>query len=358
MIVTKTPLRISFAGGGTDLEAFYSREYGAVVSASIEQYVYIALHTYCENKIMLKYSKTEIADDVDHIQHPLIRECMRIAGVDDNLEIASFADITSGTGLGSSSSFAVGLIKALYAHRGKQITAAETAELASTVEIERLHEPIGKQDQYAAAYGGLNHIRFNPDGSVTVTPIALSREQYEQLQENMIMFYTGVTRSAGSILAEQRKNTISDAEKFNNLRRMRTLADELHAKLQRGEIDAIGEVLHKGWLLKRELATSISNSKLDEYYERGIKAGAVGGKVLGAGGGGFLLFYCKKDKQQELIRELSELRPYKVHFDTHGSQVLHLGPTPAQTFVQKQQRQQRPKRAAQGVDDENWSLVR
>jgi D-glycero-alpha-D-manno-heptose-7-phosphate kinase len=325
MIITKTPYRVSFAGGGTDLPAFSSREYGAVVSMAIDKYIYLALHTYFEKKIVLKYSKTEIVDKVDEIQHPLIRECMRITGTSDNIEITSFADIpSSGSGLGSSSAFCVGLIKALNAHQGKNISAETAASKAAEVEMERLREPIGPQDQYAAAYGGINYIRFNTDGTVHVEPILLSREQREILEDNLIMFYTGITRSASSILTEQQKNTLNDVAKFNNLRKMRDLADELRTKLQSGNIKALGEMLHKGWLLKRELASGISSGKIDEYYERGLMAGATGGKLLGAGGGGFLLFYCEKQKQPELIRELAELKPVKFRFDMQGARVIYV----------------------------------
>ena len=323
MIITKTPFRVSFVGGGTDLSAFYTREYGAVVSMAIDKYVYIALHKYFENKIVLKYSKTEVVDSVDDIQHHLIRECMKITGVSDSIEITSFADIpSSGSGLGSSSAFCVGLIKALNAYQGKNISAEKAAELATVVEIEKLHEPIGPQDQYATAFGGLNYIRFNQDGTVHVEPIILSREQRQIIEENLIMFYTGITRSAKSILTEQQENTINDVDKFNILRKMRNLADELRSKLQTGNIKAIGEMLHKGWLLKKELASGITSNIIDSYYERGMSAGAVGGKLLGAGGGGFLLFYCEKLKQADLINELAELKPFKFGFDMQGTRVI------------------------------------
>ncbi len=325
MIITKTPFRVSFAGGGTDLEAFWSREYGAVVSTGIDKFVYLALHKYFEPKIVLKYSQTESVDHVNEIQHPLIREGMKISGVSDHIEITSFADIpSSGSGLGSSSSFIVGLIKALHAYKGENISAERCAQMACDVEIERLHEPIGKQDQYAAAYGGINYIRFNPDGTTIVEPIILSREQREILEDNMIMFYTGITRKASGILSEQKKNTATDAEKFLNLRKMRDLADELRARLSRGDIKAMGEILHKGWMLKKELAGGISTGQIDEWYERGRMAGAAGGKILGAGGGGFILFYCDKHKQPDLIQELSELKPVKFRFEPQGTRVIYV----------------------------------
>ena len=325
MIITKTPLRVSFAGGGTDLAAFYEQEEGMVVSSAISLSIYLAVHEFFEKKIVLKYSQTEEVAEVDEIAHPLIRECMKLAGAGAPLELTSFADIPSkGSGLGSSSSFAVGLIKALNAHQGRNIGPEGCAAGACEVEIDRLGEPIGKQDQYAAAYGGLNTIRFRPDGSVHVDPIIMSREKRKQLDENLVMFYTGITRSASGILQEQKKNTTDDSAKFRSLQTMKGMAVELAEALNEGHIDAVGDFMHQGWLEKRKLAAKISNAEIDGWYEAGRAAGARGGKLLGAGGGGFLMFYCDSDKQEALRESLSDLREVPFGLETQGTRVLYV----------------------------------
>ena len=326
MIITKTPFRLSFMGGGTDLEAFYEREYGAVVSVTLNWHVYIALHRYFEPKFVLKYSKTEVVDHPDQVQHPLIRECLRISQTREPIEVSSFADIpSSGSGLGSSSAFAVGLIKALHAHAGKNLSAEKCAGLACDVEIARLHEPIGKQDQYAAAFGGLNYLKFLPGGCVVVEPILMPRTCRGELENHLILFYTGVVRQASGILQEQRDNTTRDQGKFDNLRRMRDMADTLRENLDAGRFEQLGSVLHQSWLLKRELASNVSSVEIDNYYARGLKAGGVGGKLLGAGGGGFLLFYAPPASHAAIRAELSELRSFKVRFDHQGTRVIYTG---------------------------------
>ncbi|MDD9954347.1 MAG: GHMP kinase [Candidatus Woesearchaeota archaeon] len=326
MIITKTPFRISFAGGGTDLAAFYEQEYGAVVSTTIDKFMYIAIHKFFERKIMLKYSKTELVDSPDEIEHPLIRECMNIANFNDFVEITSFADIPSkGSGLGSSSSFSVGMLKALASYQGKNISPAQAAEQACTVEIEKLGDPIGKQDQYAAAFGGFNYIRFNPDGSVFVEPIIIKPEQKEEINKHLLMFYTGITRKATTILAEQQQNTISSEAKFNNLKKMRDLANELRVELMNGNVHAIGEFLHKGWTYKKDLASGISSGNIDEYYEQARQAGAVGGKILGAGGGGFLLFWCPPEKHEALKKALGDLEHVPIRLEPQGAHIIYTG---------------------------------
>jgi D-glycero-alpha-D-manno-heptose-7-phosphate kinase len=323
LIITKTPLRVSFAGGGTDLAEFYGREEGAVVSTAIDKYVYIALHRFFENRIVLKYSRTEVVETIDEIQHPLIRECLRVSQLSDPVEITSFADIpATGSGLGSSSSFTVGLLKALHAFRGRNISPEACADLACSVEIDRLGEPIGKQDQYAASFGGLNFVRFLANGSVAVEPIVLSREKRAELESNLVLFYTGLTRKATGILTEQKANTRS-AEKFALLQQMRLLAGRLRDELVRGNVTAMGEILHEGWMLKRQMASGISSGPIDEFYKRGRQAGAFGGKLLGAGGGGFLLFFCPADRQAEVARALPELRSIPFRFDPQGARIIY-----------------------------------
>ncbi|MDB6132391.1 MAG: kinase [Verrucomicrobiales bacterium] len=325
MIITKTPFRASFAGGGTDLPAFYEKEDGMVVSMAINSFVYLAVHRFFENRIVLKYSETESVEHVDQIRHGLIRECLKIVGVSEPLEITSFADIPSrGSGLGSSSAFAVGLISALQAFKGLPVSPERSAHLACEVEIGRLGEPIGKQDQYAAAYGGLNTITFRADGTVNVEPITLEDEARRHMEEHLVMFYTGLVRSASEILSEQKKATESDKDKFALLRDMKSLAVHLRDELQKGHVDRLGPLMHEGWLMKKGLAAKISLPEIDAAYEAAMQAGATGGKLLGAGGGGFLLFYCPPSKRAELMRRLAPLRAVPIRMELRGSRVAFL----------------------------------
>lgn len=326
MIISKTPFRVSFCGGGSDLAEFYRRSgYGAVVSSAIDKFAYIALHRFFENRFVLKYSQTEISDDVASIRHPLIRECLLLTDTTEPLEITSFADIpSSGSGLGSSSAFSVGLIHALFAQKGRMPTREMCASGACEVEIGRLREPIGKQDQYAAAYGGLNYIRFNADGSVHVDPIIMAGEKYQSLAEHLCLFYTGVTRKASDILTEQRRNIESDESRFANLMLMRNQADRLRDELAAGNIGALGSLLHEGWLLKRQMASGVSNPRLDEIYARAVAAGAKGGKLLGAGGGGFFLFYCEPAQKQSLIAALGDLRHVDFQLERQGTRIIYV----------------------------------
>jgi D-glycero-alpha-D-manno-heptose-7-phosphate kinase len=322
MITAKAPFRISFVGGGSDMESFYSKGYGAVVSTAIDKYMYIMIHPYFHEKIRVKYSKTEDVEDIDELKHPLVRECLRLVGIEKGVEIASIADVPAGTGIGSSSTFTVCLLHALYTHKGKFVTKGRLAREACNVEINILKEPIGKQDQYAASYGGLNYIRFNRDGTVFVEPIVLNPEVKRRLERNLLMFYVGNAREAGRILKEQ-KQIMKQEEKYERVRKMVQLAEEMRDSLNRGVIRDIGEAVHKGWLLKKELASGISNPALDHYYEKALRAGAVGGKLLGAGGGGFLLFYCEPKYQNKVRRSLN-LRELKFRFDYEGSKIVYM----------------------------------
>jgi D-glycero-alpha-D-manno-heptose-7-phosphate kinase len=325
MIITKTPFRASFCGGGTDLPAFFEQEDGMVVSMAINSFVYLAVHRFFENRIVLKYSETESVTHVDQIKHGLIRECLKIVGVDEPLEITSFADIPSkGSGLGSSSAFAVGLISALQALKGLPVSPEISAALACEVEIGRLGEPIGKQDQYASAYGGMNAITFRGDGTVEVEPISLSEETRRHMEEHLVMFYTGLVRSASEILREQRKATETDRDKFGQLQQMKGLAVTLKTALEKGEVDQLGPLMHEGWLIKKRLAAKISMPEIDAAYDAAISAGATGGKLLGAGGGGFLLFYCPPAKRAELMRRLAPLRAVPIRMELRGSRVAFL----------------------------------
>lgn len=326
MIISKTPFRVSFAGGGSDLAEFYRHGYGAVVSSAIDKFVYLAIHRFFEARFMLKYSQTETAESIDTIQHPLIRECLRYACTKDFLEITSFADIpSSGSGLGSSSAFSVGLIHALLALQGRMASHETCAAAACEVEIDRLKEPIGKQDQYAAAYGGMNYIRFNADGSVHVDPIILDRSTRDALDRRLLMFFTGVTRKASGILAEQRQNILSDRQRFDNLSRIRDQADELRTALGTGNIDAIGTTMHEGWLRKKQMASGVSNPEFDQIYDTARAAGAIGGKILGAGGGGFFLFYVEPNKRQSVLSALAKLRHIDMQLERQGTRIIYVG---------------------------------
>lgn len=323
MIISKSPFRVSFAGGGSDLAAFYRKGYGAVLSSSIDKYVYLALHRFFEDRYLLKYAQTESVTAVDEIRHPLIRECLKITQCTDFLEITSFADIpASGSGLGSSSAFCVGLINAISAFQRQLMSKESLAAKACEVEIERMGEPIGKQDQYASAYGGLNYIRFNADDSVQVTPILLSKVERSALDESLVMFYTGITRKASSVLTEQNQNLATDADKYAAMCRIRDGADRLAEELAGGNLDAVGLEMNAGWELKKTMARGISSPELDEIYTIAMAAGALGGKLLGAGGGGFFLFYCPPAKQQGLSAALRRLRQVPLNLDREGSRII------------------------------------
>lgn len=326
MIITRTPFRVSFAGGGSDISSFYEKNGGCVLSTTVNKYMYLSIHPSFEAKeTVLKYSQTEIVDDVKKIQHKYFKEVLEMLRV-SGVEIVSTADVPAGTGLGSSSSFTVGLLHSLYSYKGKFVSKEKLAQKACEIEIERLKNPIGKQDQYAAAYGGLNFYEFNRDGSVFVEPIIMKTELYRTLEENLMMFYTGQLHSASAILKEQSSN-ITAGDKEQNQLRMCELARELKDELQHNNIDAMGEILHEGWKLKRTLASGISNPQIDEYYDLAIKAGAIGGKLLGAGGGGFLLFYVPKKRQME-VRAALKLIQMPMEFERQGSSVIYVGTKP------------------------------
>lgn len=302
---------------------FYRKHEGCVLSTSINKYMYISIHPYFnENQTALKYSQNEIVDDVGQIQHRIMRQVLTDMDV-SGVEIVSTADVPSGTGLGSSSSFTVGLLHTLNCYKGKYVSQKKLAEEACKVEIEKLGAPIGKQDQYAAACGGLNMITFHQNDEVTVEPIIMDKNTCRTLENNLIMFYTGITHDANQILAEQKQN-ISQTDKTNNLIRMCDLAKEMKSSLECNNISEFGRILNEGWELKRKLASGISGQAIDDMYEKALHNGAVGGKLLGAGGGGFLLFYCEKDKQSQLEAALG-LRRFDFHFEFDGTSVVYIG---------------------------------
>lgn len=305
------------------MPGFYSLSPGAVLSTSINKYMYISSHRYFEpDKIRVKYSKTETVGDVKNLQHPILREVFKQFGIAGGLEVSSIADVPSGTGLGSSSSFTVGLLHNLNIIRNKTITKDSLAEEACYVEIDLLNEPIGKQDQYAAAFGGLNIFQFKSNGDVFVETMHPNKEVLSQLENNLMMFYTGDQRSASHILLEQSKN-IQEEEKFRTLKKMVALVSDAKSAIVSGRLDDFGKILHENWMLKKNLASGISNSTLDSAYESAISAGAIGGKLLGAGGGGFLLFYCPVQSQPKVIEALKGMRKFDFKFEHEGSKLIH-----------------------------------
>lgn len=323
MIITKTPFRVSFCGGGSDIADFYKRYGGCVLSTSINRYMYLTIHPYFdEGKTALKYSQNEIVSSIHDIQHSIFH-CVLNEQKVSGVEISSTADVPSGTGLGSSSSFTVGLLHTLACYRGEYISKNVLAKEACAVEIDKLGAPIGKQDQYAAAFGGLNFISFHKDDSVSVDPIVTKRSTLKELQRNLVMFYTGLTHNANEILAEQKRN-ISQADKTKNLIQMCELARNMKGSLENNCLNDFGQILHEAWMRKKELAGTISNPRIDELYTMALENGAVGGKLLGAGGGGFLLFYCPWEKQV-LLREKLRLKPFSFEFEHDGSSIVYMG---------------------------------
>ena len=314
---------MSFVGGGSDLAVFYRKFGGAVVSTAINQFVYITVNKKFDEKIRVSYSKTEEARTVDRIKHPLVREAMKLLKIDGGMEITSVADIPGkGSGLGSSSSFTVGLLHALHAYAERYAGAEQLAQEACEIEIGRCGEPIGKQDQYAAAYGGLNFIQFHEDDSVSIEPILCKRETLRTIQDHILVFYTGITRSASDVLKHQQSAVASEKKKQAVMRKMVALAEQMKSELQRNRAGAFGEIIHEGWLLKKSLTSGISTDAIDGWYAKARKAGAVGGKLLGAGAGGFLMFYAPPEKHEAITQSLGKLRRMDFKFEPQGSRIL------------------------------------
>ncbi|MGL4676069.1 MAG: GHMP kinase [Brevinema sp.] len=320
MIISRTPFRISFVGGGSDFADYYREYGGAVISTSIQKYMYLSMHPHFESEsFLLKYSKIEDILNYEEIKHPILREVLKLYSI-KGIEFHANADIPSGTGLSSSSAFTAGLITLCNAYTEKFMTQENIAQLACHIEIELLKDPIGKQDQYACACGGLNHIEFHPDETVSVSPLILPKTRLLQLENNLMLFYTGVTRSAGSILQEQKENIQT---KLHNLHKIVKLVADLKYELLSGNIDSMGELLHTNWMYKKELASGISNPIVEESYTSALKHGASGGKLLGAGGGGFLLFYVVEKNQAAVRKALHNLREVPFSFDTMGTTLIH-----------------------------------
>ena len=322
MIVSRTPMRMSFVGGGSDIPAYYHFEEGAVLSTSINKYMYVSVNKKFDGDIRLSYSLTEDVNDVDKIKHPIVRNTLKMLEISGGIEIASMADIPSkGSGLGSSSSYTVGLLNALYAFKNKSISQNELGKLASHVEINLCGEPIGKQDQYSAAHGGINLIKFHSDESVTVEPIICKKSFIEQLEKSMLMFYTGITRSASTLLREQSDN-MNNSVKRSLIKEMASLSYDLKYMFENDDLDSVGELLDKNWKLKSQISSGITNPQIDDWYQKGINAGATGGKLLGAGNGGFIMFYVPSEKQKNVINALKNLKRIPFSFDNLGSQIV------------------------------------
>ena len=321
MIISQTPLRIGLLGGGTDLPGYYREHGGRVLNCAIDKYVYVIVKQRFDDDIYVNYSKKEIVSRVDDLEHELVREAMHMAGVVNGVEITTLADIPSGggSGLGSSSAVTVGLLQALFAYQGRQVSAEELAERACTIEIERCRKPIGKQDQYIAALGGIRDIRFGPGDEVVAQELGLSAAGRRALQQQIMLFYTGVTRSADSILVEQRANIESTRPQLDLLR---DLAGFAAGRLRNGDVDAIGPAMRESWEAKRKLATGVSNDEVDAAVTRALDAGASGAKLTGAGGGGFLLVICPMERQRAVRENLAGMRELPIKLDHLGSRVV------------------------------------
>jgi len=320
MIIVQAPLRISFFGGGTDFPEFFCSEGGAVLSSAIDKYIFVTVKKRFDRKLRVGYTKTEMADYVGEIHHELIREALIKTGVWEGIEVTTMGDIPSaGSGLGSSSTVTVGALQALYTLLGEIIPAERLAREACNIELDVLHKPIGVQDQYIVAYGGLRFMEFLPDGRVITEKVKLQSEHRRRLNDNLMLFFTGVTRSADKILEEQKKNI--DARRVV-LRQLKQMAYTARQELEAGNIDAIGDLLHGGWELKKTLATQITNKSIYHVYETARRAGASGGKITGAGGGGFLLLYCPHEKQDDVRNALSRLQELPFRLENDGSKVI------------------------------------
>jgi len=328
MIISRTPYRLSFVGGGTDLRSFYSEEKGQVLSTTIDKYLFVVVKRQIgivEYKYRVNWSKVEFKNDLNDIEHPIVREALKIMNIDFPIEITTFADIPANTGLGSSSAFAVGLLHSLYALKGEMVTKYTLASEAARIEVDVLKRIMGKQDHFASSYGNFNVFTFNPDETTTVEPVFYRADVKEKLQKNLLMFYTATKRDASDILTIQNRATSNNR---GVLRKMCGLVTGMREVISKGEnLDEFGEILHEGWKLKKSLSDEISSTLIDNYYEEARAAGAIGGKLLGAGGGGFLLFYVNPEKQAAVINALPNLYLMQPGFDSGGSRITYYDQT-------------------------------
>lgn len=329
MIITRTPLRISFLGGGTDYPAYFRQHGGATLATTIDKYTYVtvsSLTEFFDHRVGVYYSRVERVKNLDEIEHPSVRECLRFLHIEHGVEIHIASDLPARTGLGSSSSFTVGLLKALHAFKGEMIGAEQLAREAVYVEQNMIRERIGCQDQYSCAHGGLLHLKFDCDGRISVTPVVLNQDRFQELQQRLMLFYTGIQRTAHEILEEQIERTRS-GQINAELKSIGTLVEQgMHLFSNSTELAELGTLLHEGWMLKRRCSAQISNSFIDELYGRARATGAIGGKLLGAGGGGFLLLYVEPDRQSHVRQALPELRQVNFSFDNSGSTIVFYRP--------------------------------
>jgi D-glycero-alpha-D-manno-heptose-7-phosphate kinase len=326
MIITRTPLRISIGGGGTDLPSYYREQGAVVISAAIDKYVYIGINKTFVEDYFIKYSALERAVTIDDIEHPIVREALRLAQIPPGVEIVSMADIPSGTGLGSSGTFTVGLLRALYAYKREHTTASVLAETACKIEIDLLQQPVGKQDQYIAAFGGLSCFEFHRDDTVTVTPLAITNDTLHRLEERLLLFFTGYSRTAASILSDQKSRSEGhDAAMAASLANTARLGHEIKVALESNDCDQFGDLMHEHWEYKRMRSNGMTNTNIDSWYEHGRKNGARGGKLVGAGAGGFLLFYADDPVRLREAMTSIGLDEVRFTFDHDGSTVLSRG---------------------------------
>ncbi len=322
MVISQTPYRVSFAGGGTDLPAFFEQQFGAVLSVALNKHMYVTISPRFDPSTRVAYSKTEVAEEVSDVQHTIAREALRMLGLGPHIEITTIGDVPAGTGLGSSSTVAVGLLNALYAYKGQVCSRSKLAKLSCEIEVDRLRKPIGYQDQYAAAFGGINYMRFNPDHSVEVEPVPCRHEVAEELERRILLFYTAQQRSADEILKKQTEGT---ADRMEVLLAMRDLADSMrHVLSGEGDLDEFARLLHQGWELKRSLGFGISNPLVDDWYGKALAAGAQGGKLLGAGGGGFLLIMAPPERHEAIRHALDRPRELEFGLDPLGSRIIFI----------------------------------
>jgi D-glycero-alpha-D-manno-heptose-7-phosphate kinase len=320
LIIVQTPLRISLFGGGTDFQAFFMEEGGCVLSSAIDKYIFVTIKQRFDRKLRIGYTQTEMVDELDEIHHELIRESLRLTGIERGVEITTMGDIPSeGSGLGSSSTVTVGSLHAMYTYLGEIVPADRLAREACAIEIERLKKPIGIQDQYIAAYGGLRFIEFSPDGQVRVESIRISPAGQRALNDNFLLFFTGVSRHSSSILSDQKNNI---RERLSELREIKQMAYEARIHIENEDFDTLGLFMHQSWELKKRLAGSVTNGYIDQIYEAARCAGAVGGKITGAGGGGFLLLYVPYDRQNSVRIALTGLQELPFRLEADGSKVI------------------------------------
>ncbi len=320
MIIVQTPLRVSFLGGGTDFPSYFMEEGGTnILSSAIDKYIFVTIKKRFDAKIRVGYTRTEIVDSVDEVQHELIREAMHLTGIQKGVEVTTMGDIPAGAGLASSSAVTVGALHAMYTYLGESVTAHQLAKEACDIEITRLNKPIGLQDQYICALGGFRFLEFHPDGKVISERIELEPRLRNRLNESLLLFYTGMTRQADSILGEQKENIHNSRKLLHQIKHMACLARE---ELMAGNLDIIGELLHENWILKKQLASRVSNPTIDAIYEAALKAGAIGGKITGAGGGGFFLLYCPYEKREAVRDALSSLEEVPFNLEPDGSKVI------------------------------------